>query len=191
MFETMKTTKTHPIFGEIPVKKKAPDSPKVRSQRRDQRKREAARERLLNGLSPIDFSLLLWAGKISDYECFILSHAPITQAKQLLRQIQLRHRIAPTDTRKPPIKRKAHIRVPKHVIREKNRPATLPRLVFPYLPTRSPYTVEETVNFLHEKRRIEEPVEKMLDWFQWRSGLEWDEARAIISHVSRTQGRYQ
>jgi hypothetical protein len=119
----MKTTIDHPFYGRIEVTKRVPDSSRVRSQRRDQKKREAKRQRKYAGVNTFALMQVLYTGKLTAEELAIMSNGTPAQMKKTLRWIQIQHGVGACLYSPPPeLPQVEEVEIPQEELREGNLP---------------------------------------------------------------------
>lgn len=178
----MKRKVHHPVFGDIEIPKNLPDSPKIRSARRDSKKRQAA---LINAYKGIDLPGLMQAlcmGQIRGPEALALARGTVTQRKKVLREIQLRTGVGACRWSPPePLDPAQEVTPPMHVVRPKNGPTFSSWLVDPNPPGFPPD--EEPIQFVSRQAAAGMPPDELIVMLVANTGKSWERTREFVRDV--------
>jgi hypothetical protein len=178
----MKTTIDHPFYGRIEVTKRVPDSSRVRSQRRDQKKREAKRQRKYAGVNTFALMQVLYSGKLTAEELAIMSNGTPAQMKKTLRWIQIQHGVGACLYSPPPeLPQVEEVEIPQDELREGNLPDF--RSCMAEVRHPSFRSNEEMALCFHDCIRRGAQPHQLVDLLRSSTPMTWLECRSVVRQI--------
>jgi hypothetical protein len=178
----MKTTTYHPIFGEVEVTKRVPDSPKIRSRKRDKKKREESRKNIYAGVDILAATEALYCGRIRPEQAAAISGDDLAHARKMLRWVQIEHGIGVCPHYPPPeLPPVDKLKVPEHELREDHLPELRARIIDERLPdVQSDEELQERFHFFVQKGAT---AHQLVDFMNHATGGSWQECREVVRAV--------